>query len=383
MNVVNTAGIAVSGLFVSFILLKKGHTRADFWLIIINLIMMGFLGLVMLANQNFTTAVFFLQSQLPFFLFPTYLLFALERLEVKRSSTWLLLFAPAVAGSICIAADLYFFHDYDSPELLYKVYNDPPFFYHIVYKGNQVLFLAALIVLLRKLKAYKRDINNNFSFTDPIDLNWLTNSSWMYMVMTILSLTTFLLSNFKVVPTDAQTSFAVVSGCMTLIIFYLSFHGIRRYSIAEYYGKQSSDVFEETSIQGTSLVDRAEKYKTSSLTIVEQQAIYDELLKLFGSDSIYRESRLQLLDVAEKLRVSPNNLSQTINTMAGKPFSDFVNSYRVKYLQQLLEDPAQKRFTILALGLESGFNSKASLNRVFKEQVGLSPSDYQRRHFQK
>ena len=40
----------------------------------------------------------------------------------------------------------------------------------------------------------------------------------------------------------------------------------------------------------------------------------------------------------------------------------------------------QKRFTILALGLESGFNSKASLNRVFKEETGLSPREYQLRH---
>jgi len=46
-------------------------------------------------------------------------------------------------------------------------------------------------------------------------------------------------------------------------------------------------------------------------------------------------------------------------------------------------DPTQKRYTILALGLESGFNSKASLNRVFKEATGISPSEYQKRHLHK
>ncbi|GHN01975.1 hypothetical protein WSM22_34640 [Cytophagales bacterium WSM2-2] len=382
MSILNIAGIAVSALFVVFILLKKGHSRADFWLILINLIMIGFLGLVILANQKFNTLIFFLQAQLPFYLFPTYLLFALEKLQKKRNKAWLLLFTPAIIGSICIAVDLFLVHDYSSPELLHQVYNDPPFFYHIVYKGNQLLFIIALVMLIKKLRVYKREIRNNFSFTDPINLNWLINASWMYLGLTLASLIAFLLANFKVLPTGAGASFAIVSACMALLIFYLSFHGIRQYSIAEYYGEKGSDLFEEINTPVKASVDN-DKYKTSSLTPGEQQAIFDELLKLFEDDSVYRESKLQLLDVAERLRVSPHSLSQTINTVALKPFSDFINGYRVKYLQKLLEDPAQKRFTILALGLESGFNSKASLNRVFKEQTGFSPSEYQRLHLRK
>jgi AraC-like DNA-binding protein len=175
---------------------------------------------------------------------------------------------------------------------------------------------------------------------------------------------------------------------MVLVIFYLSLHGIRQYSITEYYGRQQYvDQVEEITSLKTEVVnskdDSKEKYKTSSLTQGEQEVIYSMLLKLFENESIYRESKLQLQDVSDMLKVAPHNLSQTINSIAGKPFYDFVNDYRIKYLQKLLEDPGQKRFTILALGIESGFNSKASLNRVFKERTGLSPSAYQRRHLQK
>jgi len=383
LPILNIAGIAVSAFFIVFILSRKRHNRADFWLIAINLIMIGFLGLVVLAHQKFTVTIFFLQAQLPFYLFPTYLLFASEKLQKKRDEAWLFLFAPAVVGSICIAADLYLFHNYSTPVLLHKVYNDPPFYYHIVYKGNQVFFIGALAILMKKLSVYKRDIRNSFSSTEPIDLNWLTNASWMYLILTLTSIFTFLLANFGVVRTDAQSSFAIVSGCMSIVIFYLSFHGIRQYSIAEYYGKAGSDLFEKTSRPVTSTGNTPDKYQASSLMPSETQTIYEELLKLFERDSVYLEPKLQLLDVAEKLQVSPHSLSQTINTLAGKPFSDFVNGYRVKYLQKRLEDPYERRFTILALGLESGFNSKASLNRVFKEQTGFSPSEYQRHHLQK
>jgi len=381
MPVFNIAGIAVSAFFIVFILSKKNLKRADFWLTLINLLMIGFLTIVILAHQKITITRFFLQTQFPFYLFPVFFLFAIETLQKKVRPVWYLLFIPAFTSTICIAADLYFIHDYNTPELLYGVYNNPPFFYHLLYKGNQVFFIVVLVWLIKQLKEYKHEIKNNFSFTDPIDLNWLTNASWIFLVLTLISLSTFLLSNFKILPIDAQASFSIVSACMVLVIFYLSLHGIRQYSIAEYYGKQNQPV-KETG-PATVEVDASEKYKTSSLTQVEQEAIFSMLMKLFENESLYKESKLQLQDVADKLHIPQHTLSQTINTLAGKPFYDFVNSYRVKYLQKLLEDPSQKRFTILALGVESGFNSKASLNRVFKEHTGLSPSAYQRRHLQK
>jgi AraC-like DNA-binding protein len=41
-----------------------------------------------------------------------------------------------------------------------------------------------------------------------------------------------------------------------------------------------------------------------------------------------------------------------------------------------MEDPAEQHKTLLALALESGFNSKSSFNQVFKSLTGQSPSEY-------
>jgi len=71
-----------------------------------------------------------------------FLLFAIETLQKKVKPVWLLLFIPAFLSTICLAADLYFVHDYNTPLLLHGVYNDPPFFYHLLYKGNQVFFIV-------------------------------------------------------------------------------------------------------------------------------------------------------------------------------------------------------------------------------------------------
>jgi len=380
MPTFNIAGIAISLFFIAFNLAKKNRRRADFWLILINLLMIAFLVVVMIAQEKFTIIRFLLQAQLPFYLFPVFVLFGLETLEKKIRFEWMLLFAPALLTTLGIGVDVYFIHDYNSEALLHKVYNDPPFFYHVFYKGNQLFFIVTLLWLIKKLNGHKREIRDHFSFVDPIDLDWLTNASWAYLILTIISIVTFLIANFDLLPIDAHSAFTVISFCMVLLIFYLSFHGIRQYSIAEYYLNHGNN--KETAKPITE-AESNEKYKTSSLTQVEQNAIFKQILDLFEKETVYREPQLQLMDVANMLKLSAHSISQTINTMAQKPFYDFVNNYRVKNLQKLLEDPTQKRFTILALGLESGFNSKASLNRVFKEHTGLSPSQYQKYHLQK
>ena len=80
--------------------------------------------------------------------------------------------------------------------------------------------------------------------------------------------------------------------------------------------------------------------------------------------------------MAEALSVSPHNLSEMINTQLGKNFYDFVNGYRVEEVQRRLVDPGSAHLTVLALGLEAGFNSKSSFNAVFKKHTKMTPSQY-------
>ena len=35
-------------------------------------------------------------------------------------------------------------------------------------------------------------------------------------------------------------------------------------------------------------------------------------------------------------------------------------------------------FTVLAIGMDAGFNSKSSFNAVFKKQVGMTPSQFRK-----
>lgn len=100
------------------------------------------------------------------------------------------------------------------------------------------------------------------------------------------------------------------------------------------------------------------------------------LLTLFDEKKPYLNEKLSLKDVADQIGLSNQQLSYLVNRQLGLPFLDFVNRYRVKEVQEHIKNEDHLKTTLLAIAFESGFNSKASFNRIFKNQMGVSPSNY-------
>ena len=69
-------------------------------------------------------------------------------------------------------------------------------------------------------------------------------------------------------------------------------------------------------------------------------------------------------------------LSQVINEQLGVNFFNFVNQYRVEEFKERLADPSNRNFSLLGIAFDSGFNSKSTFNRIFRNTTGLTPSRY-------
>jgi len=94
------------------------------------------------------------------------------------------------------------------------------------------------------------------------------------------------------------------------------------------------------------------------------------------ADKYYEEPELSLNSLAEKLSLPPHELSRVINTVFKKGFNDFINEYRVVEAARKMQDPAYNNMTLLGIAFESGFNSKTTFNRIFKQMTGKSPTEY-------
>ncbi len=85
---------------------------------------------------------------------------------------------------------------------------------------------------------------------------------------------------------------------------------------------------------------------------------------------------LNLTELSKMLKISAPALSEIINSGFNKNFNDFVNHYRVQAVQKMLEEGKQKHLSLLGIAMECGFNSKATFNRAFKRITNTSPSQY-------
>ena len=71
-----------------------------------------------------------------------------------------------------------------------------------------------------------------------------------------------------------------------------------------------------------------------------------------------------------------HRLRATINAELGfRNFNTFLNGYRLEECKAALADPVQAEVPIITIALDSGFQSMATFNRVFKAETGLSPSE--------
>ena len=132
----------------------------------------------------------------------------------------------------------------------------------------------------------------------------------------------------------------------------------------------SNIVFEKGSAKS------GKRYENSKINSDKKELLNTKLINYMSVEEPYLEPRLTLKQLAIELEMSAHILSQIINEVHRQNFYDFVNSYRVKHLKELLDDKQYKTKTLLAIALESGFNSKATFNTVFKKLTNQTPSEY-------
>ena len=107
----------------------------------------------------------------------------------------------------------------------------------------------------------------------------------------------------------------------------------------------------------------------------EERDLY-RLKELFEKEKVYLQPKLNVKTTATLLDLSPRRISDLINKYHQMDFRNFVKQYRIKEVIHKVEAGELKSKTLLALALESGFNSKSSFNQSFKDSTGKSPSDY-------
>lgn len=101
-----------------------------------------------------------------------------------------------------------------------------------------------------------------------------------------------------------------------------------------------------------------------------------QLQHAMHTDKLYLDPELNLTKVSTHTGIPSKTISFLLNQYRQVTFNDFVNDYRVREVTERLTHPDHRHLTISGIALESGFNSQATFQRVFKNKMGMSPRDY-------
>ncbi len=117
-------------------------------------------------------------------------------------------------------------------------------------------------------------------------------------------------------------------------------------------------------------------YKNSSLAPIDLAKHKVHLVSLMKEDKPFLNPELSQSKLASLLEISNHHLSEVFNTGFNQNFYNYINSYRVLEAQNLMSQRKYRDAKVIAIAFDSGFKSKTSFNRTFKEHKGSTPSEY-------
>ncbi len=120
------------------------------------------------------------------------------------------------------------------------------------------------------------------------------------------------------------------------------------------------------------------KYKNSTLDPEKVENYLKKLHHLMEIEKLFKDENLSLQTLAEKMGISPRDLSRIINERMEKNFRDMINGFRIEEAKRMVLN-SKKNHSILDIAFESGFNSKEVFNRAFKKYTGMTPSEYKKK----
>jgi hypothetical protein len=204
-----------------------------------------------------------------------------------------------------------------------------------------------VILSFLRLKQHKANIENQFSNTDKINLNWLRYLIYGTSVIWIVII--------------SGLSDTYIFSTAVLYVFFIGYFGIRQVGI--FSDKSLPVVVTSSHLEEESIVENVKhedpsssdqpavklKYQKSSLTDEEAKKIHEKLGQLMYKDKLFKDPELNLGELAETLNIHSNILSQVINSFESKTFYDYINGLRIEEFNVLVADPASRHFTLLSL----------------------------------
>lgn len=284
--------------------------------------------------------------------------------KLKKKYYYLLHFLPTIS-LVLLAIPFYSLSGAEKISVLDN--GGEGYMWYVIYL-NSVIFISGLaysiwsLLLIRK---HRKNIQDNYSNTDKKELQWLQYLSIGLGIIWFIVL-------------FADSPNTIFTGVVIFVLF-IGFFGINQMNIFQTNSIASINVEipkNEKIEKSMPLNTSPKRYAKSGLNKEMAGKIYSNLNQLMTEESLFNNNDITLTELAKRLDVHSNHLSQVINEKEEKNFYNYINSLRIKEFIKIASLPENKKFTLLSLAYDCGFNSKSTFNKHFKENTGKTPTEY-------
>ena len=232
--------------------------------------------------------------------------------------------------------------------------------FSIMFLLSDFFYLIWFKVLLKNYRSRALDALSN---SDMVNLDWLNGIFYFWIGSLVLLLPLTVLSISGILLENESVNFLLQLDYL-IFVFLLGYYGFKQTAVFnDLYSSNNQD-------------EKRKPYERSALTPIQAESYHGNLIRLMEEEKPYLNGELTAQDLATKLGISTNYLSQILNQNQQQNFFDFINSYRVAEVKSKVASTDFQNYTLLAIALESGFNSKTSFNTVFKKNTGMTPSQF-------
>ena len=292
--------------------------------------------------------------------------FRLTNKDFKIQRKTILHFIPALLVMMYYAN--YFVASLSTKEaIIQKGYNYFPYDVTVLSYLDIIYYMMCILISAFRLQRYKKQVIDFYSDQNKRNHQWLTIILIANMIAAILC--------FFLFGTGQQVFAQLIVVCSSFMIYAIGYKMLASPPILPDFITEPLIHPEYNKIEKPVEV-LENKYERSGLSQERSEKIAEKILGYMQENKPYINPEINLKELAAELHIATHHLSQVINQIFKKNFYDFINEYRVAEVKLKLQDTKYQNYTLLAIGLESGFNSKATFNSVFKKITGQSPSEF-------
>jgi AraC-like DNA-binding protein len=236
-----------------------------------------------------------------------------------------------------------------------------------------IIFVIAQFFAIFKYRKQLK-VNDDLYIHNQHVYRWLFSYSLViflsYFVISLLAVFQLATSYNTFIPATFSIGGVIVFICIYLVVKPRILFGLVGWEKIKFDG-----VVNENQIRGsqTTLID-----KDGLVFSQEQRLAYKSLIEMhLKQNSPFTKSGYKIKDLSNELGLPVYILSSFINQEYVKNFNEFINDFRIEYINNKLKtSPETANFTLNAIAKSAGFNSRTSFIAAVKRKTGMIPSVY-------